>query len=185
MRVKEKYQGLTRAELLNRVYELGTKFELNSFGCSQCTVAALHEVLGFEDVVLKVSTSLCGGTASQVTGTCGALAGGIIVLDYFFGRPAERMSCEKVIQENIMALEKAQEAPKELVKRYLNKYGTINCAGIMIRKFGRPFYLNDPDEFRKFEQAGAHSDPQKCVAVVGQAARWVMEILLDKGVVEL
>jgi hypothetical protein len=38
----------------------------------------------------------------------------------------------------------------------------------------------------KFNNAGGHSDPEKsCCMVVGTAARWVMEILLDKGVVEL
>jgi len=55
----------------------------------------------------------------------------------------------------------------------------------MTQKFGRPFYLNDPDEFRKLEEAGGHTDPQKCVDVVGQAASWAMEILLNKGAVEL
>jgi C_GCAxxG_C_C family probable redox protein len=185
MKVKEKYQGLTRPQLLKKVYELGVGYELNSYGCSQCAVAALHEVIGFDDVIVKVTTSLCGGTASQVVGTCGALAGGIIVFDYFFGRPAGRLSSEVKIEDNLMALESAQEAPKELVKKYIGKYGTINCAGIMTQRFGRPFYLNDPDEFRKLEEAGGHTDPKKCVDVVGQAASWAMEILLDKGAVEL
>jgi C_GCAxxG_C_C family probable redox protein len=185
MKVKEKYQSLTRPQLLEKVYQLAVGYESNSYGCCQCTVAALHEVIGFDSVIVKVTTSLCGGTASQAVGTCGALAGGIIVLDYFFGRPAEQMSCEVMIQDNVMALESAQEAPKELVKKYIGKYGTINCAGILTQKFGRPFYLDDPDEFRKLEEAGGHTDPQKCMDVVGQAASWVMEILLDKGAVEL
>jgi C_GCAxxG_C_C family probable redox protein len=185
MIVKGKYQGLTRPQLLEKVYQLGVGYETNSYGCSQCAVAALHEVIGFDDVIVKVTTSLCGGTASQAVGTCGALAGGIIVFDYFFGRPAGCLSSEAMIQDNVMALESAQEAPKELVQKYINRYGTINCAGIMTRKFGRPYYLNDPDEFRKIEEAGAHTDPQKCLDVVGQAASWAMEILLDKGAVEL
>jgi C_GCAxxG_C_C family probable redox protein len=185
MKVKERYQGLTHQQLLEKVYRLGVEYESNSYGCSQCTVAALHEVIGFDDVIVKVATSLCGGTASQAVGTCGALAGGIMVFDYFFGRPVGRLSSEVKIQENIMALETAQAAPKELIKRYISEYGTITCAGIMTQKFGRPYYLNDPDEFKKFEQAGAHTDPQKCVAVVGQAACWVMAILLDKGAVGL
>lgn len=184
MKVREKYRGLTREQLLDRTYQLGVEYESNSYGCSQCTVAALHEVIGFDDVIVKVATSLCGGTASQAVGTCGALAGGIIVMDYFFGRPVERLSSEKMVEENLAALETAQAAPKELVKRYISEYGTITCAGIMTKKFGRPYYLNDPDEFKKFEEAGAHTDPQKCVAVVGRAARWVTEILLDKGAVE-
>ncbi len=185
MIIKGKYQGLTRPQLLEKVYQLGVAYESNSYGCSQSAVAALHEVIGFDDVIIKVTTSLCGGTASQVVGTCGALAGGIIVFDYFFGRPADRLSSEALIQDNVMALESAQEAPKELVQKYIDKYGTINCAGIMTQKFGRPFYLNDPDEFRKLEEAGGHTDPQKCLDVVGQAASWVMEILLDKSAVEL
>jgi C_GCAxxG_C_C family probable redox protein len=185
MIVKEKYQGLTRHQLLEKVYQLGVGYESNSYGCSQSAVAALHEVLGFDDVIVKVTTSFCGGTASQSVGTCGALAGGIIVFDYFFGRPAGLLSSEIIIEDNHKALESAQEAPKELVQKYIARYGTINCAGIMTQKFGRPFYLNDPDEFRKLEEAGGHTDPQKCVDVVGRAASWVMEILLDKGAVEL
>jgi C_GCAxxG_C_C family probable redox protein len=184
MKVRKKYRGLTREQLLDKVYQLGVDYESNSYGCSQSTVAALHEVIGFDDVVVKVSTSLCGGTASQSVGTCGALAGGIMVCDYFFGRPVARLSSEKKLEETLMALETAQDAPKELVKRYISEYGTISCSGIMTKKYGRPYYLNDPDDFRKFEEAGAHTDPRKCVAVVGQAARWALGMLLDKGAVE-
>lgn len=82
---------------------------------------SLHEVLGFEDSLVRAATSLCGGTAFQLVGMCGGLAGGIMV----------------------------------------------------------------QDEFKKFEEAGAHTDPQKCVRIVGNAARWVMEILIDRGVVQL
>jgi hypothetical protein len=116
MIVKEKYRGLTRPQLLEKVYQLGVGYESNSYGCSQCVVAALHEVVGFDDVIVKVTTT---------------------------------------------------------------------CAGIMTQKFGRPFYLNDPDEFWKLEEAGAHTDPKKYMDVIGQAASLVMEILLDKGAVEL
>ncbi len=185
MKVKEKYQDLTRDQLLEKVYQLGAGYESNSYSCSQSAVAALHEVIGFDDVIVKVSSSLAAGTATQVSGTCGALAGGIIVLDYFFGRPVERLSSEVLIPDNIMAIQSALEAPKELVQKYISKYGTINCSGIMTKKFGRPYYLNDPDEFTKFEEAGGHSDPEKCADMVGQAASWAMEILLDKGAIEL
>jgi len=52
------------------------------------------------------------------------------------------------------------------------------------RFFGRHYYLGDPDETEKFEKAGGHSDPKKSAChIVGNAAQWVMEILLDKGVV--
>jgi C_GCAxxG_C_C family probable redox protein len=184
MKVREKYRGLSPGQLLKKAYQLGVGYEKNSYGCSQCAVAALHEIIGFDDVVVKVTTSLCGGTASQVVGTCGALAGGIMVLDYFFGRPAGCLSRETKVKETLMALETAQAGPKDLVKKYVSEFGTITCAGIMTRKFGRPFYISDPDEFRKLEEAGAHTDPKKCVATVGRAASWTLEILLDRGAVE-
>ena len=56
---------------------------------------------------------------------------------------------------------------------------------IQIQLFGRHYYLWDPEELAKFEEAGGHSDPKKCVNIVGYAARWTLEILLDQGAVEL
>jgi hypothetical protein len=41
------------------------------------------------------------------------------------------------------------------------------------------------EEFKKLEEAGAHSNPEKCARIVGNAARWTLEILLDNGAVEL
>ena len=37
----------------------------------------------------------------------------------------------------------------------------------------------------KLEEAGGHTDPQKCVGVIGQAASCAMGILIDKGALEL
>ena len=50
--VRQKYRVLSRQELLHKAYELGWNFGLYSGSCSQCTVAALQELLGFEDVVV-------------------------------------------------------------------------------------------------------------------------------------
>ena len=44
-KVREKYRGLSRQELLDKAYELGFNFEKNSFSCSQSVVAAIHELL--------------------------------------------------------------------------------------------------------------------------------------------
>ena len=77
-KLRGKYKGLSRQELLDKAYELGFNFEMNSTSCSQCTAAALHEILDFEDVVVRVLTSSCGGQADQVAGTCGGVIGGTI-----------------------------------------------------------------------------------------------------------
>ena len=40
-----------------------------------------------------------------------------------------------------------------------------------------PYYLVDPDEFKKFHAAGAHEI--YCPEVVGKAARWLTEIIVE------
>jgi len=184
-KVREKYQGLSRQELLDKAYELGSDFEKNSVGCSQCTVAAIHELLEMDDIVVKVANSLSGGSGLQMLGTCGALSGGIIALDYYFGRPAERMSYQETIQAYKDEFFAATEAPGLLADRFVNEYGTFICAQLQRKLFGRFYWVKDPEEMEKINAAGAHSDPAKCSHIVGNAARWVMEILLDKDVIKL
>lgn len=179
MKVKREYRDLAEQQLLDKVYEIACNFEINAGSCSQSTVAAFDEVVGLEDAVVKVSTSLCGGTALQSVGTCGALAGGIIVLDYFFGRTRE-----EVLDHNTYPIIVAQQVAKELFKKFMDKYHTATCMGIIIQNFGRPYYFEDPDDAMKLLEAGAHS-AERCGGIVGQCARWVMEILIEKGMVEV
>jgi hypothetical protein len=186
VKVREEYRGYSREKILQKVYDLGAAYEINSYSCSQSTVAALYRVLDFPDALVKASCSNAGGTAMQLVGTCGGLVGGIMVLDYFFGRPFEHMSDKKVIQDpNINDLFVAQPVARSLVSKYLKEYGTITCANIQLQLYDRFFYLEDPEEFRKLEEAGAHSNPEKCPRIVGNAARWTMENLLDHGAVKL
>jgi len=184
-KVRAKYRGLSRQELIDKAYELGFNFEKNNYSCSQSTVAAIHELLDVDDVVVKVATSLSGGTAEQFSGTCGALSGGVVVLAYFFGRPVDKLSPQERKQTNVDALFASFPAPQSLADRFWKEYGTILCPHIQRQLFGRTWWLLDPDDLDKFEKAGGHSDPDKCCHIVGTAARWVMEILLDKGAVEL
>jgi C_GCAxxG_C_C family probable redox protein len=183
MRVLEKYRGLSREELLDRASELGTSFEKNSGSCSQCTAAALHELLGFDDVVVKVATSSCGGQAGLSTGACGGVIGGTLVLDYYLGRRAEMLSPVRTIPEGMGELSRAMEAARLLGQRFIREYGSILCPQVQLRLFGRSFNLQDSADWSAFIKAGAHDDPTKCMRVVGNAARWTLEILLDKGVI--
>ena len=185
-KVGEEYRSLTREELLQKVYELGVAYEMHSFSCSQSTVAALYRVLDFPDVIVKASSSNAGGTALQLFGSCGGLVGGIMILDYYFGRPFELMSDKEVIQDpNIDSLMAAQPIARALCDKYVDEYGTITCAHIQRQIYGRVYYFEDMDEFQIFNEAGGHSDPNKCPRIVGNAAKWTMEILLDNGGVEL
>lgn len=183
-RLREEYRGLSRQELLNKAYESGHNYEKYSQGCSQCTVAGLYRLLDIDDVIVKVATSLCGGAALQIIGSCGALTGGIMVLDYYFGRPVDKLSGKESIQENLDALFTAFEAPQLYADRFVREYGTTLCGQIQRQLFGRFFWPMDEEEMQKFEAAGAHTDPGKCCHVVGNGVRWVTEILLDKKAIE-
>ncbi len=184
-KLREEYCALSSEELLQKVYDLGVAYETNSYSCSQSTVASLYRVLDFPDALVKASTSNAGGTALHLFGSCGGLVGGIMVLDYFFGRPFELMSDREKIQDpNIDTLLAAQPIASSLCDKYVKEYGSITCAHIQRQLYGRVFWLEDMDDFQKLDDAGGHSNPEKCPRIVGNAARWTMEILFNNGGVE-
>jgi C_GCAxxG_C_C family probable redox protein len=178
--IRHNYQGLSRQALLDKAYELAFHFEKYSGSCSQSTIAALHQLLEMSDVAVLVASSSAGGQAGQVVGTCGGLIGGTMALDYFFGREAGEMSHEEDISGNVEIHMNAVDIATLLYNRYVKEYGTILCPHIQVRLYGRHFYILDGDEHNKFDKAGAHSNTKRsCCVVVGNAARWAMEILLE------
>jgi len=183
MILTEKYRNLSRQQLLERAGELGAAYEKNSGSCSQCTAAALKEILGFEDVVVRVATSSCGGQAGLSTGACGGVIGGTIVLDYYLGRPAGMVSAVQMLPEGMEKLGRAMEAARSFCRKFIGEYGSILCPQVQFKLFGRSFNLQDPADWEAFGAAGAHTDPSKCIRVVGNAVRWTLETLIDQGVV--
>ena len=185
MRLPEKYRSLSRQQLLEKAFDLGVCFEKYSGSCSQCTVAALREILGFEDVVVRVATSSCGGQAGLSTGACGGVIGGTIVLDYYLGRPADMVSATQAVPGSLAELSRSMEAARSMCDKFIGQYGSILCPQIQAKIYGRSFNLQDPADWKAFEKAGAHSDPTKCMSVVGNAARWTLETLIETQVVSL
>ena len=185
MPIKEKYKSLSKEELLDKAYELGVDFERYSGSCSQCTAAALQEILDFEPVIVKIASSSCGGHAGCSTGTCGAVVGGTIVLDYYLGRPVELLSSTSESKEGQEALKSAMEVSGFFCKKFQDKYGSIICPNVQKKLFGRSFNLQDPSDWKAFIDAGGHTDPSKCMSVVGNAASWALEVLIDKKAVQL
>ena len=185
MKLPEKYRNLSQEQLLQKAYDLGVSFEKYSGSCSQCTVAALREILGFEDVIVKVATSSCGGQAGLSTAACGGVIGGTIVLDYYLGRPANMVSATQEIPEGMKELSRAMGAAQSLCNKFIHQYGSILCPQLQERIYGRAFNHQDPADWQAFLDAGAHTDPTKCMSVVGNAARWTLEILFDTKAVSL
>jgi C_GCAxxG_C_C family probable redox protein len=180
MKPVEKYRDLSHAQLLQKTFDLGVAFERYAGSCSQCTVAALHEILGFDDVLVKVASSSCGGQAGLSTAACGGIIGGTIVLDYYLGRPANMVSFTQEIPQGMEVFARGMEAAQLLCRKFAEEYGSILCPQVQHKVFGRSFNHQDPVDWQAFLDAGAHSDPAKCMSVVGNAAQWTLELLLEK-----
>lgn len=167
-----------RSALLARAYELGFEYERRYRGCSQCVIAAIHDTLGIgDDRVFAAATGLAGGGALTGTGACGGYAGAVMVFGQLRGR--ERSDFEDPTGIRFQTFDLA----KRLADRFTEEFGGTICHDVQREVFGRCFDLRDPEDFQRFEAAGAHRD--KCPEVVGKAARMAVEIILDEGLVPL
>ena len=169
--------GREKQDLFDKISQLGFDYERDYRGCAQCTIAALQDGLGIRnrdtDMIFKSATGFAGGVSRETDGNCGAYAGGAMIIAYFVGRERDNFADPQGIRLKTFAL------TSRLHEKFIHTYGTVTCARIHTKIMGRPFYIKDPDELRKFDEAGAHTD--KCTSVVGNTARWTAEILDEAG----
>jgi len=165
------------AELAKKAYDTGYKYEVEYRGCGQCLVGAVQEVLGLDDpTVFKAASGFAGGVGLMGDSACGGYAGGVMILSGFRGRTKDNITDPERIRF------KSFELAGKLHEKFIKEFGTVNCHGIHMGVFGRPYYLWDEDQMGKFDEAGGHSD--KCPHVVGLAAKWVVEVLAEEGLLE-
>ena len=74
---------------------------------------------------------------------------------------------------------KSYRMANRLHEMFVAKYGTSICSGIHQFVMGRSYRLSNPNEWEQFLKAGGHSD--KCPAVVGRAARWTAQLLIEEA----
>ena len=161
------------ADTADKAYELGKQYEKTYGGCSQCVVAALQDAYDTrDDAILKAATGLAAGGGACTDGSCGAYSGAILALGSRLGRERDSLADIDAMQRNFTLVQQLHE-------RFIREYGSVVCRDIQTKLFGRPYYLADPDEFAKFEQAGAHE--KHCPEVVGSACRWAAEIIEASG----
>lgn len=160
-----------RQEMIDRAYSLGYTYEQKYGCCSQCVLAAIDDVFGLGiDQVFKASHSLAGGGAITTRGTCGALNGGMMAISARYGRDRQNFDKGLYMEAFVPA--------KKLFDRFVAEFGSPICGDVQTKLFGRSYDFWKPEEFAAFEAAGGHRD--KCPSVVGRAARWTAEILLEE-----
>jgi C_GCAxxG_C_C family probable redox protein len=162
-------------EVVEKAYQLGKEYEKTYRGCSQCVIAALQDVLDIRnDDIFKSATGLAGGTGLACDSGCGAYIGAILVLSLLLGRERNNFSDPEGIRFKTHGL------VRKFRERFIQEYGSVICRDIQNKILGRYYYLPDPQEFEKFHNAGAHD--VHCPEVVGKAAKWMTEIMLEERV---
>src|SRR4030042_5655891 len=125
-------------EILNRASESAKQHELKSGGCPQCTITGIFEALGIEnDDVFKAATGFADGVGLTGDGHGGALSGGVMAINYLFGREGKDSG-------DMMKQVPALILSKKLHDQFIQKYGTCRCADIQTKFVGRFFNLSAP-----------------------------------------
>lgn len=167
-----------KKEILDKVYELGNKYEKEYGGCGQCVLAALTDVFDLKkDDVFKSLTGYAGGGGLLTDSGCGGYVAGILFLGLLKGRERENFQDPEEIRYH------TYELSRKLHENFIDEYGSVICRCIQQKIFCRPYFLPDGDEFEKFEEAGAHTE--KCPDVVGKAARWTAKIAIEENLISI
>jgi C_GCAxxG_C_C family probable redox protein len=151
-------------------YDLGYQYEAEYGACSQCTILAIMDALGDRNKDLFRAAFGFAGGIGNLSETCGSLAAGIMMIGYYHGRKLEHLSTQAEAEKR-----QCLRMVRDLHARYLQQYGSNRCADVHMKIFGRTFDQWDEGEFGEFLRLGGHAD--KCTAVVGNVARWTVEIL--------
>lgn len=153
---KERSKEAFKEQARKKAYE----YELQFHGCSQAVVRTFQELLGLEDeLVFKAAGPLCAGLG--MSRTCGALAGGVMVLGMKHGRAR--------IEDGIEGLLPGLLGAQKLVSEFEKEFGTTSCSEIA---------KVDWMDFGAMMKA--ISDPEfveRCAQVTGKTAEMVAEII--------
>ena len=160
---------MEQSELLaQKAFDLAKQYEGEKGHCSQCTLVAIMETLGNVDAnLVKAADGLTGGTVMSTQGTCGALAAGIMAISSITGRSYQAFTDG--------GADHTWDYVRELYTTFVEKYGSPIGCNVQEKIFGRCYDLQNPEERKMFEEAGAHVD--KCPFVCADVASWTVQII--------
>lgn len=167
------------AKKKTEAYELGYQFEGKWGNCAQATMWAATEALNIESYSeqLKVISAFHAGGGGLCDGSCGAYIAGSSLIAARFGRSVEQLGTDSEDPRATKTTLALNDVIARYHKKFIEEYGTVICTNIHRRLYGRTFHLHDQDDKDKFDAAGAHD--WGCTSVVGKAAAWAVEILLE------
>ena len=160
-------------ELLDRVAADASQLETELHACARCTLFAVARNLDLAEdacleTALKTAIPLSGGIAGT-RNQCGALVGGVMAIGLGMVKYDARTA-------NPGQRKPVTAAAKKFYRWFEQEIGHARCYDIRETGLGRFYDTGDPDEARKFEEAGGY---ELCAGVVGKAARKAAEIILE------
>ncbi len=172
---------MLKEQILEEAERRGCKYLQEFSNCSQCTLLVIQELLNIPvGDSLKAATGFSGGIG-RIGLVCGALTGGIMTLGLLYGRDLQTMKHpDEHIRINLKEEidVKLGGLIKKLCEKFKDEYGSFICNDIETKLFGRPFDKWNPADREEKERLGGHKD--KCPMVVGKAARWVLELIIEE-----
>ncbi len=172
---------MLKEQIFQEAERRGYKYLQEFSNCSQCTLLVIQELFNLAvGDSLKAATGFSGGIG-RIGSVCGALSGGVMALGLLYGRDLQTMKHpdEHVrvnLREEIEA--KLGGLIKKLSEKFRDEYGSFICNDIETKIFGRSFDKWNPADRKEKERLGGHKD--KCPMVVGKAARWVSDLILEE-----
>ena len=170
-----------REQMLKEVEQKGFKYEQEYWDCSQCTLLAIQEVFGLKaDDAVKAATGFAGGIGRRGS-VCGAVAGGVMALGLAFGRDLSTMKHpDPELRHKLREDIELRLVPliDTFCNRFEAEYGSILCNEIEHKLFGRYFDKKKAEDRKEKNRLGGHTE--KCPMVVGKAARWATELILEE-----
>ena len=152
-------KGTLKEQVRTKAYDYAVEYH----GCSQAILAAFQEPLGLEAATVRAASTMVGGLGMGKT--CGALAGGAMVLGIKYGRTN--------MEEGIQGLVPGFLATQTLVKRFEQEFGTTDCfeiAGVDWTDTNAAMQALMAPEFLK-----------KCAEITASTAEMVAEIIMEQG----
>lgn len=164
---------MDRKDFLDRVYETAFRYEKGNRGCAQSVLAALQDHFDMmDDAVFRAASGLSGGVGLTTHGTCGALSGGVMAIGMMFGR--ERRNFNDPEKTRMVAY----RLGKQLCDKFENEYRSVICGRIQESYLGKNYDLWSSVDYADFDKVAYHEE--KCPHLVGTAAVWAAEIILDE-----
>ena len=172
---------MTKKELFNAVEKKAFLYEAHHHDCCQCVLLSLQEAFDLSGAsVFKAATGFAGGMG-RTGQVCGSLTGAIMAFGLLWGRDL-KMMMHPDKRERLERLEASELKISVLIKRlqarFREEYNGITCDEIQTKIFGKPYSRGTPKEREQMEHLGGHKD--KCPTVVGKAARWAAELILEE-----